>query len=378
MGLRRRSLRKGLIAVGCLVGSPGSPAAAIGVVLISMGAVLHFISKGYLEQNRRLTTAGPYRFSRNPFYLANALIDLGLVLVIGLLWLGLVYGVLFAIAYRDTIAREERHLLALFPDEMPAYRATVPALFPTGRSWPQARATGRFSLANPALAEGREYARLLGIALAPGVLWAAATIRTEGWGLLGSDRATALAWILLLPVGWIVKLGLAEALRRPETRLLPFADRPAVRAGIGALFVMLVAFTGPSRWAPIAGPAAAGLVAWASIVTRVPGIKLAAASFGLALLAALAFTGSAPWLFGLPLGWVVLERLDELGEARKRRGDEGAPRRWKYLPAIGAATCATIGLVSLATAIGGSVEAGGTMGPLPPVAAERAAREGEN
>ena len=78
----RRNLRKGLLVAGCLFGTTSTPGAAIGLTLLGVGAGLHFVSKGTLRQNRELTRSGPYRYTRNPFYLANALIDLGILCLI--------------------------------------------------------------------------------------------------------------------------------------------------------------------------------------------------------------------------------------------------------------------------------------------------------
>ena len=78
MRIRRRSLRKFLAVLGCVVATVSYPAAMVGGLLMLAGSGVHLWSKGCLQQNLRLTTAGPYRWTRNPFYLANLLIDLGL------------------------------------------------------------------------------------------------------------------------------------------------------------------------------------------------------------------------------------------------------------------------------------------------------------
>ena len=61
-----------------------------------------------------LVTGGPFSFTRNPIYLANALLMIAVGLIAGIAWL-----VLFAIvaAYATqklAIEREERHLQARF------------------------------------------------------------------------------------------------------------------------------------------------------------------------------------------------------------------------------------------------------------------------
>jgi hypothetical protein len=305
MTIRRRSLRKLLVAAGCLVGSVRWPAAAVGGVLLLAGAGLHLWSKGCLEQNRRLTTAGPYRFTRNPFYLANALIDLGLVCVIGRVWVALVYGPLWVIAYRDTVAREEARLEALFPEEARAHRAAVPRWIPTGRGLPADRARGGFDWRNPALAQGREYARLVGVALAPWAIWAAEVLRRERLDVLSPGHAVELAAIVLLGAAWIVKLGLAETFRRPATVLVPGAARPMTRVAVAAVAV------------------------------------------------AAAMAVGEPWAAALPIVWIALVALDRIGAARLPGGAQDKDRPWPFAPAIGAGSLAIFAALVLLGGRGG-------------------------
>lgn len=72
-----------------------------------------------------LVTAGPFGFSRNPLYLSQLLLMVGLACVLDgvapliamvLQWAGLNWMV---------IPREEHHLAARFPAEFAAYRARV-------------------------------------------------------------------------------------------------------------------------------------------------------------------------------------------------------------------------------------------------------------
>ena len=202
------------------------------------GSAVHFWSKGILEQNRRLTTAGPYRWTRNPFYLANLLIDLGLCFVIGRLWVAVVFLPIWAFAYHETILREERRLLSLFPAEFLRYRDAVPRLVPTGRRLDPQFANGAFSFANDALAKGSEYGRLLGIWIAPALIGVAELLRIEREAILEASHAMTLAILLALPTTWIFKLGMAESFRSPQTSLLPFGAQSLLRWGLMVLLVM--------------------------------------------------------------------------------------------------------------------------------------------
>lgn len=288
MRIRRRSLRKLLIAVGCVVGIVAWPGAALGGALILSGSALHLWSKGCLEQNRRLTTAGPYRWSRNPFYFANLLIDLGLCCVIGRWWVALVFVPVWFLSYRETIAREEAKLAELFPDSLPAYLEAVPTLIPTGRRLPVERSSGAFSWDNPALARGSEYARLLGVALSAMAIWAAESVRRAPWSIFEDESASVLALVVFLGAGWIVKLALAEAFRRPQTALVPLSTRPLRSIAIGG--VLIVA----------------------------------------------AMTIGEVWAAALPATWFVLVALDRFAAKRAAGEDVSQRKLWRYFPTIAA------------------------------------------
>jgi hypothetical protein len=306
MRIRRRSLRKFLAVLGCVVATVGYPAAMVGGLLLLAGSGLHFWSKGCLQQNRRLTTAGPYRWTRNPFYLANFLIDLGLCFVIGRWWVALAFLPVWWFSYRETIAREEARLLTLFPDEFPEYLNAVPRLFPNGRHLPSSRAEGHFDWNNDALSRGSEYARVLSVWLAAGTIWACAWLRHERMDVFDERNSWGLGLIAALLCAWIVKLALAETFRRPETVLLPFASRPILRH---AVLVVLVA----------------GVAFFQSV-----------------------------WAVSVPVTWCLLILLDRIGESQLGPHDLSERPGWRYFPVVAVGSIATLALVSvLLRSVGG-------------------------
>ena len=307
MAIDRRYLRRILIVVGCLVADPIQGLVLASLPFFLAGGALHLWSKGCLEQNRRLTTAGPYRFTRNPFYLANALVDGATCLVIGQLWVGLVFALLFRATYRETIDREERTLEGLFPETFPDYRARVPRLVPTRRHLAEHEASGRFSWSNPGLAEGQEYARLLGIALGPLAILAASLVRADPTRLLSPEGGPLLAALATLPALWIVKLALADVFRRPGQALVPVAKSQGARLAVAAACVAL----------------AAGVAAW------------------------------KPWLAIWPALWGVLALLDALRVWRLARG-LGAPETigsgaWRYTRNVALGSTALVAVTWMAT-----------------------------
>src|SRR5215204_3191270 len=111
--------------VGALIGA--------GVVLMAVGlfvsAVRTFRTAGTPVPGNRPTTTivrrGPYRFSRNPIYLAFSLLQLGIAFSVNSLWL--VVTLLAAVALMSllVIPKEEWYLESRFPSEYPPYKASV-------------------------------------------------------------------------------------------------------------------------------------------------------------------------------------------------------------------------------------------------------------
>lgn len=72
-----------------------------------------------------IVSDGPYRFSRNPIYVGNAIFYVGLALTINTLWLFLLLPVLIAILRFGVIAREERYLEQKFGEDYFRYKRAV-------------------------------------------------------------------------------------------------------------------------------------------------------------------------------------------------------------------------------------------------------------
>ena len=112
-----------------------SALALVGVVLVLLAVTLFALSIRELRtartafRTRQPTTTivrtGPYRLSRNPIYLAFALLQLGIGLWQNSAWvLGLLVPALALVSW-GTIAREERYLEEKFGDEYRRYNACV-------------------------------------------------------------------------------------------------------------------------------------------------------------------------------------------------------------------------------------------------------------
>jgi protein-S-isoprenylcysteine O-methyltransferase Ste14 len=110
-----------------------SPLFGVAVVLLAIGLFLSaarsFRAAGTPVPGNLPTTTivctGPFRFSRNPIYLAFSLLQLGIALWMNSLWLVLTLLVAVAVMSLVVIPREERYLEARFPSEYSAYKASV-------------------------------------------------------------------------------------------------------------------------------------------------------------------------------------------------------------------------------------------------------------
>jgi protein-S-isoprenylcysteine O-methyltransferase Ste14 len=111
--------------VGALIGA--------GVVLVAVGlfitAVRTFRAAGTPVPGNRPTTtivrSGPYRFSRNPIYLAFSALQVGIALWVGSLWLLITLVPALALMSLWVIPREERYLEARFSSEYLSYKSSV-------------------------------------------------------------------------------------------------------------------------------------------------------------------------------------------------------------------------------------------------------------
>lgn len=113
---------------GVLVGVIGAGSVALGVALfIAAIWALHVAGKPVPgnEPTTTIVQSGPYRLSRNPIYLAFALIQLGIALWIGSLWLIATLGIAFVVISLIVVPREERYLETLFATEYLLYKANV-------------------------------------------------------------------------------------------------------------------------------------------------------------------------------------------------------------------------------------------------------------
>ena len=149
----------------------------MGVPFIVVGEFFRVWAVGYagastrartLGAARDLVTTGPYRYVRNPLYLGNFLLSLGVCLVANVYWLVAVLVVGYFFQYLPIIAVEEAYLLESCGSVYQTYRERVPRFIPQFRSYPEP-STHDFSFARAIKSEKRT---LTAIACVVGLIFA--------------------------------------------------------------------------------------------------------------------------------------------------------------------------------------------------------------
>jgi protein-S-isoprenylcysteine O-methyltransferase Ste14 len=190
-----------LIAVAVMRGEPieralgevwGGLYEATCVAIVAAGLALRAFTVGFVPartsgRNTRdqvadsLNTTGMYSLSRNPLYLANGLIYMGVMLYTQDLLLSLAFAFFLCIYYERIILAEEAFLVDRFGEAYLAWVAEVPVLLPRLSGW---RAPAmRFSLRTVVR---REYTTWLAAIVALGVVdmsadWFGQVVEVDIW-----------------------------------------------------------------------------------------------------------------------------------------------------------------------------------------------------
>ncbi|MEW5900966.1 MAG: isoprenylcysteine carboxylmethyltransferase family protein [Acidobacteriota bacterium] len=132
-----------------------------GVIVSALGLLIRAWASGHLRKEKELTVSGPYRYSRNPLYLGNLVIGVGIVVGAYSWWFLGLFAAYFGIFYPLIVRRERDRMKRLFPQKYEEYGKKVPLFFPSfkkGRSSPS-----RFSW--PLYRQNKEYRAVYGTAL---------------------------------------------------------------------------------------------------------------------------------------------------------------------------------------------------------------------
>jgi protein-S-isoprenylcysteine O-methyltransferase Ste14 len=123
------------VAALCVPPRVVAPDLWVGVALIAIGWTVRVWAQmhlGYrMKRRMALVTCGPYRFCRNPIYLANSAIVLGMVVASEAPWAWIPATAAWCVLlFRGVVAYEEPRLRRTYGDEYRRYCRAV------GRWWP--------------------------------------------------------------------------------------------------------------------------------------------------------------------------------------------------------------------------------------------------
>jgi hypothetical protein len=124
--------RLAYLALLLFASPPHWPWLAAGIALVATGIALHGWAAGYMdragyaEREKKLTIFGPYRHNRNPYYLAQMIMDLGVFILAGHPLFYLFYFPVIFSVYRRWVASEESFLENEFGEPYLALKRDVP------------------------------------------------------------------------------------------------------------------------------------------------------------------------------------------------------------------------------------------------------------
>ncbi|MBU1863921.1 MAG: isoprenylcysteine carboxylmethyltransferase family protein [Candidatus Omnitrophica bacterium] len=113
------------------VASPNDHSFRIGMPILCLGEVMRIWAAGFLEKKGTiLATNGPFAYVRNPLYIGNFLIGLGIIVICRNAILTFLFVIGFVLSYWATVRKEEKVLFDTFGDHYSYYVKNVPRFIP--------------------------------------------------------------------------------------------------------------------------------------------------------------------------------------------------------------------------------------------------------
>ena len=102
-----------------------------GIILLIVGELIRFWALGFVEKKgQKLAMSGPYAFVRNPLYVGNFFLGLGVAVIVWNWILLVLFFAGFLGIYTGTIRGEEKHLREMFGKPYEDYCRNVPSFLP--------------------------------------------------------------------------------------------------------------------------------------------------------------------------------------------------------------------------------------------------------
>jgi protein-S-isoprenylcysteine O-methyltransferase Ste14 len=161
--LNRLRVRVGLfIAIAVvLLARPTWTSILLGILVSFFGLTIRAWASGHLRKEKTLAVSGPYRYSRNPLYIGNFILGIGIVVGARSWWVLGIFIVYYGVFYPLIIRRERDRMRELFPQQYEEYGKKVPLFFPSIRKHLPVK--GKFS--RTLYIQNKEYRALQGTVL---------------------------------------------------------------------------------------------------------------------------------------------------------------------------------------------------------------------
>jgi protein-S-isoprenylcysteine O-methyltransferase Ste14 len=129
-------VRSGLLfaLVGLVFAKPSAYSLLVAFGVAIAGLAIRTWACGNLKKEKKLTTSGPYRYTRNPLYLGNLILGIAIVIAAQSWWVLALLLAYFMIFYPLIVHVERERMAELFPEHYPEYSAKVPLFFPLLRA----------------------------------------------------------------------------------------------------------------------------------------------------------------------------------------------------------------------------------------------------
>lgn len=191
-----------------------------GIPLLLLGESIRIWASGHLERKgKKLATSGPFAYVRNPLYIGNFLLGLGIVIFSNNWISALLFLAGFVFVYRGTVLREEVDLQNEFGTAYTNYKQAVPRFLPRTRPY-AACEQKTFSWAP--VFKHREYMTIAGILILIGGFYISEEIAegkkiSEFWKIETALGLIGLA-VIILAFEWVRK-----QIQKKETRAVCLA-----------------------------------------------------------------------------------------------------------------------------------------------------------
>jgi len=123
------------IILAVILAKPNLYSLLSGIGFVTLGLLLRGWACGHLKKEKSLAISGPYKYTRNPLYLGNLIIGVGIVAGARSWWVFAIFFAYFLKFYPVVIIKERNKMNRLFPDQYKEFSQKVPLFIPNLKTY---------------------------------------------------------------------------------------------------------------------------------------------------------------------------------------------------------------------------------------------------